>query len=89
MSRSKRKTSISGVANSVSEKQFKRHTNHVFRATQRELLKTALVDEDVEAKLPKKPRDSTNPWSGDKDGKSYFGRLKKKDPKYYEKLMRK
>lgn len=89
MSRSKRKTAIGGIANGASEKKFKRLTNHVFRATQRELLKKALVDDEAEVKLPRRPRDATNPWSGDKDGKSWFGRLKKKDPKYFEKLMRK
>ena len=93
MARSKRKTSIMGITNSVSEKQFKRHTSHVFRAEQRRLLKK-VIDDKIEpdvviSLLPKKPRDVMNPWSGDKDGKSWFGKWKHKDKKLFDKWMRK
>ena len=89
MSRSRRKNPIGGIASGPSEKAFKRETHQNFRAKQKELLKKVLDDEEVEVKLPRKQRDVVNPWNGPKDGKSYFGYLKKKDPKLYKKMMRK
>lgn len=89
VSRSYRKTPIGGIASGPSEKQFKRQTHQQARAAQRDLLKKVLVDEDVDVKMPRKSRDAENPWSGPKDGKSWFGGLKKKNPKLYDKEMRK
>lgn len=89
MSRSKRRTPISGIAKARSEKAFKRQTHQALRTKQRVLLKKVLESADLEVRLPRRGRDVENPWSGPKDGKSYFGELKKKNRKLYDKLMRK
>ena len=99
MSRSRRKTPIDGVATGVSEKEFKQRTNGKIRAREQQLLRrltlfdTSEFEEDVIdetlAKLPNRLCEATNPWDGSKDGKTYFGDQKKKDPKDYSKRMRK
>jgi hypothetical protein len=91
MSRSRRRTPRGPIASADSEKQFKRETNQAFRAAERKILKKLHDDPeaDVDAHLPKKPHEVVEEWSGPKDGKSYFGDLKRKDPKYFNKLMRK
>lgn len=93
MSRSRRKTPISGIAIAPSEKEFKRLTNQNFRTKQREVLRKVKLSVDPNGVvLPYKPRDVENPWSGPKDGKSYFGHLKHgtaEEKRLYRKLMRK
>lgn len=93
MSRSRRKTPKGGIAIASSEKEFKRQTNQNFRTKQREILRKVKHSKDPdETVFPHKPRDVENPWSGPKDGKSYFGKLKwggEEENRYFRKLMRK
>ncbi|CAN5313675.1 hypothetical protein BH20ACI1_BH20ACI1_05350 [soil metagenome] len=77
MSRSKRKTSIIGVAGS-SEKQDKRDYNRCYRSACKQFLHT-----DHEKELLPHLREYSNPWSMSKDGKKWF------DAKKSPKLMRK
>lgn len=78
MSRSRRKTSISGNAKSNSEKQDKREYNRRYRRVFRQKL---LINpfKDTFPHL----REYSNLWSMSKDGKRWF------DAKKYPKLMRK
>jgi hypothetical protein len=89
VSRSRRKTPKGPIANAVSEKEFKRQTNKVFRAKERTLLKKLHEDPEdaIEAHLPRKPHEVVEEWSGPKDGKSYFGDYH--DKKLVKKWMRK
>jgi hypothetical protein len=82
VSRSRKKTPIGGITTAESEKRHKRLSHKNFRAKQRQALLSGNP-----AELPVKMRDAVNPWSGDKDGKSYFGNMK--DDKYKKKLLRK
>jgi len=78
MSRSKRKTSICGNANSCSEKQDKRIYNRCYRHACKQLLQT-----DFEKELLPHLKEYSNPWGMSKDGKNWF------DAKKFLKLMRK
>lgn len=79
MSRSRRKTPIRGITNSVSEKQDKRLANRRLRRRVKEGLSAPLLETTV---LPD-VREVSNPWAMDKDGKQYV------DPEKHPKEMRK
>ena len=89
MSRSRRHTPIIGIGSAGSERDFKRQTHQAFRTKQRVILKKVLDEEDAEVLLPHRNNEVENLWSGPKDGKHWVGGLKKKKPRYYDKLMRK
>ena len=67
MTRSRKKTPISGITTAESEKQDKRLANRRVRRAVKQALATS-VDVDV---LPHR-RDLTNPWTMAKDGKMWF-----------------
>ena len=67
MSRSKKKTPITGMTGDTSEKQFKREVNRKFRRQEKQRL---LKDEEP----PLKTRDISNIYSGPKDGKNYMSK---------------
>ncbi len=75
MSRSRRKSPCTGITTARSEKQDKRMHNRKFRRISRQK-----KDPDD---MPQVDYEVTNPWSMDKDGKSWF------DPEKYPELMRK
>ena len=78
MSRSHRKTPITGITSATSEKQEKREANRKLRRQTREQLKTQPTDEP----LPEL-REVSNTWAMSKDGKRYF------DEEAHPKTMRK
>lgn len=78
MSRSKRKTPITGNTTSESEKQAKRAYNRRYRHVCK-----LVIANDTEHSLIPSLREHSNPWGMDKDGKSRF------DPGRYPELMRK
>lgn len=89
MSRSKRKTPIGGWTTALSEKDFKRDSNSVFRAEQRKIVHRLKKDPEgiEEIHLPRRLRDVVEPYTGPKDGKCYFGNMD--DKAYIKKQMRK
>jgi hypothetical protein len=91
VSRSRRKSPVCGFTTASSEKKFKKECNSAFRAKERRIVQKIKeeLESDLDIRLPKRLRDVVEPWAGDKDGKHYFGYLKKKNPKEYNKLMRK
>lgn len=66
MSRSRRKTPISGVTTAASEKRDKIASHKVYRRTLKRL-----ITPDLETPLPTE-RQLTNPWDMAKDGKTAF-----------------
>jgi hypothetical protein len=78
MSRSRKKTSITGITFSPSEKQDKRLYNRRYRRVCKQNLES-----NIETELLPHLRDYSNPWSMNKDGKKWF------DAKKYPKNMRK
>lgn len=78
MSRSKRKTSISGHTIASSEKQDKREYNRCYRHACKQFLHI-----DFETELLPHLREYSNLWSMCKEGKKWF------DAKKYPKMMRK
>ncbi len=78
MSRSRKRTSITGITKAASEKKDKRLYNRCYRRKFRMVLRRFDGDE-VFPKL----RELSNVWSMEKDGKKCF------DPDRYPKLMRK
>lgn len=72
MSRSRKKTPITGMTGNTSEKQFKRGVNRKLRRTEKQLMKKG-----EEETLPIRTREVENIWSGPKDGKQY---ISKKNP---------
>jgi hypothetical protein len=84
LSRSRRKTPISGITTARSEKEFKKISNHKFRARERTLVKKVLDEEIV---MPERTRDVVETYAGPKDGKMYFG--DSDDKLMIMKLMRK
>jgi len=78
MSRSKRKTPITGITMASSEKQDKRHANRKLRRC----IKQQLNEESEKILLPLK-KESSDVWTMGKDGKCWF------DPIHHPKLMRK
>jgi 4-aminobutyrate aminotransferase-like enzyme len=78
MSRSRRKTPISGITTAESEKQDKRIANRRERHRNRQILGYSVDDT-----LLMHRRQAGNPWLMDKDGKAFF------DSNKYPELMRK
>jgi hypothetical protein len=78
MSRSRRKTPVSGITTAESEKSDKRIYNRRYRHAAKQLLS---IDPKLEPVPPL--RAFSDPWLMDKDGKHRF------DPKSHPKLMRK
>lgn len=78
MSRSRRKTPISGITMAGSEKYDERLANRRLRHRVRQRLATGHDGTDLPLL-----REVSNVWTMDKDGKLYF------DPNTYPKLMRK
>ncbi len=78
MSNSRRKTSICGHTNSCSEKQDKRVYNRRYRHACKQILNV-----EPEKELLPHLKEYSNPWSMDKDGKTWF------DAAEYPKRMRK
>jgi hypothetical protein len=76
MSRSCRKTPITGVTTAESEKAYKQQEHRRERAYVRDALRSG--SEEVPGS-----KEFGNPWSGDKDGKVLF------DPREQPELMRK
>ena len=72
MSRSRKKTPISGNTTAKSEKKFKQASNRNFRHRVHQALYAGMQGDlscfDI---LPEK-KEITNIWDGPKDGKSYF-----------------
>jgi hypothetical protein len=66
LSRSRRKTPITGITSAVSEKQDKAASHRVYRRTLKQLIEPTL-----ETPLPSEQQ-LTNSWSMAKDGKSKF-----------------
>lgn len=78
MSRSRKRTSISGITNAKSEKQDKRLYNRRFRRACKIHLKIFGADG-----LFPVLREHSNVWAMDKDGKKWF------DPEKFPEMMRK
>lgn len=78
MSRSRRKTPITGITTAESEKKDKRLANRAERRINKLLLKYYQDESKLRAK-----REVSNVWVMDKDGKQRF------DPTKYPQLMRK
>lgn len=77
MSRSKRKTPITGITTAESEKQDKRRCNRILRRVARVMLRV-----EGEAYIDPTKHDALDLWSMSKDGKHYWGDR-------YPELMRK
>lgn len=69
MSRSRRKSPITGVTTSESEAQDKAHWHRRHRRIESARLKQAGLDYD-----PRSHRAQSDPWQMDKDGKTYWGK---------------
>ena len=78
MSRSRRKTPVTGITTAETEKDDKRFANRRQRRVNRELLESTGDDTRL-----KDRRETSDPWSMAKDGKGRF------DPKRHPNLMRK
>lgn len=78
MSRSKKKTPVSGYTTASSEKEDKRKNNRKVRKAVRQVLAG-----DPHAEVLPHEHELTNPWLMDKDGKGRF------DPAQFPKGMRK
>lgn len=78
MSRSRRKTPITGITTSESEKQDKQFANRKDRRVNGSILRATHDDTKIKIK-----REISNLWAMDKDGKYPF------DPKESPELMRK
>lgn len=83
MSNSYRKTPISGITTSSSDKWYKTRWHKKERRKIRQLLQKGLFD------LVNKLFYPFDDWETPKDGKTYFEELKAKDIKTYKKMMRK
>ena len=78
MSRSRRKSPVTGITTSESEKDDKRIYNRRYRRASKQLFE----NDPVRDPMPKL-REFSDPWLMDKDGKARF------DPSEYPELMRK
>ena len=74
VSRSMRKTPITGITTCRSEKEDKRMWHRRWRARQRTTLHSAGL-EDVEYSLASSVRQYSNVWDMGKDGRQYWGRV--------------
>lgn len=87
MSRSRKKTPICGNTKAESEKGFKRLWHRAFRLAERMALgKVIPSDDDF---VPMLEREVSHIWSGEKDGKHYFGDSERMTEEDKEKEMRK
>jgi hypothetical protein len=68
MSRSERRTPITGVTTAVSEADDKAKWHRRHRREERARLKSSAEDY-----VPQSHREHSDPWSMDKDGKKYWG----------------
>ncbi len=84
MSRSRRRTPISGITTAKSEQWDKRACNKVIRLRVKKLLRG-----DNEAYLDPLANECRNIWSMAKDGKYYWSRKKFARFLWYAKMMRK
>ena len=88
MSRSRRHTPISGITGAESEKKDKKIANKQMRTRTRDLLRAALhADEEEDLVFPDHLHEVSNPYSGDKDGKHYYGNHEEEE--WFRKMMRK
>ncbi len=78
MSKSRKRTSISGITSGASEKEDKRLYNRCYRRKFRMVLRAFEVE-----KLFPSLREHSNIWAMGKDGKKWF------DPERFPELMRK
>lgn len=86
MSRSRRKTPITGITNAASEKKDKQIWHRRFRHKIRDILRRTNEDEIDDIELPVE-KEVSSTWAMDKDGKQYIGDME--DQEYKEELMRK
>ena len=84
MSRSRKRTPISGITSAKSEKWDKRACNKVIRLRAKKLLRR-----DNDEYLDPLPNECRNAWSMAKDGKHYWNPKKFVQFLWYEKMMRK
>ena len=96
MSRSRRKTPISGITTCKSEKEDKRTARRVLRGANHRILQKIKVmydsniqDEVFEIPEFKLIREVSSIWSFGKDGKMRFSSWRLQDPTTYARLMRK
>ncbi len=91
MARSRKKTPIGGIGSAKNDKSLKDHSNGSLRTRERIELKKVLNGEidPEDVNIPVNPQELTDPWSGAKDGKLYYGKLLDEDPEWGEKFMRK
>ena len=85
MSRSKRKTPITGMTTCESEKQDKRLANRIHRRNIKQLINVELEEY---THTDRREFGFNNVWSFGKDGKQYL-RYGKMESEYYIQLMRK
>lgn len=71
MSRSRRKTPITGHTTAQSDAEWKAKAARLLRHSVKQQLTKELHTDD----FPGKRWDVVNPWSSDKDGKGWFGKL--------------
>lgn len=83
MSRSVKKTPISGIVSASSDKSYKKIRHGKERAAQRQLLYDAIRGSEISAAWLSSEIHPWDAWSSDKDGKRYFDLAKHID------LMRK
>lgn len=69
MSRSRKKTPITGITLAETEKEFKQQEHQRERAR----VRTALANLDEESDVLPHPNEFGNPWAGPKDGRRYHG----------------
>ena len=69
MSRSRKKTPVTGTTLAETEKEFKQQEHQRERAR----VRTALANFDDEEKVLPHPNEFGNPWAGPKDGKRHHG----------------
>lgn len=87
MSRSRKKTPISGNTTADTEKDDKRIANRAFRRIAKRKLKNA--QDDHEDCLPKDLNEVSNLWSFNKDGKTWWNPSLHGDKDWYLRMMRK
>ena len=78
MSRSRRKTPISGITTATSDAEWKAKAARALRHKVKQLLKSTLDGDHFAGKR----WDVVNPWSSPKDGKHWFGY---RDPRWMRK----
>lgn len=92
MSRSYRKSPCAAITCAESEKEFKQMSSRKVRHHVKQKVRNILGDPEIAESvvLPVRSRDLTEPWSGPKDGKTWFDKStadRMKD--WYKRTMRK